>query len=57
MKRRLLQAGAVDAVISTHWEDGGAGAADLATAVMHAADNSNPDDFRFLYVDTDTMRF
>ena len=42
-------AGAVDAVISTHWEDGGAGAADLATAVMDAAESSNPSDFRLLY--------
>jgi formyltetrahydrofolate synthetase len=42
-----LAAGATDAVVSTHWADGGAGAVALAEAVVRAAEK--PTDFRFLY--------
>jgi formate--tetrahydrofolate ligase len=41
------EAGAVAAVPSTHFADGGAGAADLARAVVQAADK--PSDFHYLY--------
>jgi len=44
---KAKEAGAFDAVISTHWEDGGAGAAALAEAVVKASDS--PADFKFLY--------
>jgi formyltetrahydrofolate synthetase len=38
---------AIDAVVSTHWMDGGAGAAELAEAVVRAAEL--PGRFQFLY--------
>jgi formate--tetrahydrofolate ligase len=40
--------------VSTHFADGGAGAADLAEAVAEAAEE--PTDFRFLYPDTASLR-
>ena len=42
-----MKAGAFDAVICRHWELGGAGAADLATAVVQAS--KEPTEFKFLY--------
>jgi formyltetrahydrofolate synthetase len=46
--RRLAQeAGALDAVTSDHWANGGAGAADLGRAVIAACEQ--PSDFRYLY--------
>jgi formate--tetrahydrofolate ligase len=42
-----LEAGAVDAVVSDHFSQGGAGAEDLARAVWSAAQQGAPD-FRFL---------
>jgi formate--tetrahydrofolate ligase len=45
-----LAAGARDAVIATHFTDGGAGAAALAEAVWEAAQAGAPD-FQFLYPD------
>ncbi len=47
IREAALEAGAVDAVPSTHWSDGGAGALALARAVMAAC--GKPSDFRFLY--------
>ena len=47
IKEEALTAGAVDAVVSRHWERGGEGAADLAAAVVKAADT--PSEFRYLY--------
>lgn len=41
------EAGAEDAVVATHWADGGKGAADLARAVVAAANRTSQ--FRFLY--------
>ncbi|MET1232790.1 MAG: formate--tetrahydrofolate ligase, partial [Candidatus Limnocylindrales bacterium] len=49
-----LAAGAADAVVATHFSDGGAGAEDLARAVWGVAQASGTDgadDFRFLYPD------
>ncbi len=37
----------VDAVITNHWEEGGAGAVDLGKAVINAAERES--DFKFLY--------
>ncbi|MDH4228897.1 MAG: formate--tetrahydrofolate ligase [Nitrospirota bacterium] len=45
--RRLCGAEGVEAVSSHHWAKGGAGAADLARAVVNAAER--PNQFRFLY--------
>ena len=45
-----IEAGARDAVVATHFVDGGAGAADLATAVWDAAAEGTPN-FRLLYPD------
>jgi methylenetetrahydrofolate dehydrogenase (NADP+)/methenyltetrahydrofolate cyclohydrolase/formyltetrahydrofolate synthetase len=42
-----LEMGAMDAIVSTHWMDGGAGAKALAEAVVKAAER--PSQFRFLY--------
>jgi formyltetrahydrofolate synthetase len=47
VRRAALEAGAMDAVVSTHWADGGPGARALAEAVVRAAEK--PGEFRFLY--------
>ncbi len=47
VRQAAIEAGAVDAVVSTHWMDGGAGARALAEAVVKAS--QLPSDFRFLY--------
>lgn len=46
LERLVEESGSV-AVQATHWADGGAGAAELADAVMDAA--KQPTDFKFLY--------
>ncbi|MDQ3149118.1 MAG: formate--tetrahydrofolate ligase [Chloroflexota bacterium] len=50
VREAALAAGARDAVIATHFTDGGAGAEALAEAVWEAAQIGAPD-FRFLYPD------
>ncbi len=47
VREAALAFGAFDAVVAEHWEKGGAGAVDLAKAVMRAAEQ--PSEFRFLY--------
>lgn len=47
VRESALSAGAFDAVVTQHWADGGAGATDLAAAVVKASEE--PTDFRFLY--------
>ena len=47
IRKAALQAGAMQAVVSTHWMDGGAGALKLAEAVIRAAEQ--PTHFKFLY--------
>jgi formyltetrahydrofolate synthetase len=47
IREAALKMGAMDAVVSTHWADGGAGAKKLAEAVVKAA--SKPSNFQFLY--------
>jgi formyltetrahydrofolate synthetase len=47
IRAAALQMGAMDAVVSTHWADGGAGAKKLAEAVVKAAEK--PSNFQFLY--------
>ncbi|XP_067943471.1 C-1-tetrahydrofolate synthase, cytoplasmic-like [Watersipora subatra] len=47
VQRVAKEAGAFNAVICNHWAEGGAGAADLAQAVIEATEK--PSQFRFLY--------
>ena len=47
IRKAALEFGAMDAVVSTHWADGGKGAKALAEAVVSAAEK--PSNFKFLY--------
>jgi formyltetrahydrofolate synthetase len=47
VRQYALEEGALDAVVTTHWADGGAGAKKLAEAVVKACDE--PSNFEFLY--------
>lgn len=47
IRQAAVRAGAEDAVVSRHWEEGGAGAVQLAEAVVKAAEK--PSQFKFLY--------
>jgi formyltetrahydrofolate synthetase len=47
VREAALAAGAEDSVVATHWMDGGAGAVELAKAVIKAAEK--PNKFEFLY--------
>ena len=47
VRKAALEAGAMDAVVSRHWMEGGKGAIALAEAVVKAAEK--PSNFRFLY--------
>ncbi len=47
VRKIAIEAGAVDAVMSNHWADGGAGSVELGKAVMAACEQ--PSDFKFLY--------
>ncbi|TKA30792.1 C-1-tetrahydrofolate synthase, cytoplasmic [Salinomyces thailandicus] len=50
-----LAAGAQAAVPANHWAEGGPGAADLAHAVVDAAEKSQPENFKLLYPLTDPV--
>jgi formyltetrahydrofolate synthetase len=54
VREASMKMGAMDAVVSTHWADGGAGAKKLAEAVIKAAEM--PTDFKFLYPLEDTIK-
>jgi len=47
VKKIALEAGADDAALSNHWAEGGAGAIELAEAIIKACEK--PSDFKFLY--------
>jgi methylenetetrahydrofolate dehydrogenase (NADP+) / methenyltetrahydrofolate cyclohydrolase / formyltetrahydrofolate synthetase len=47
VRKAALEAGAEDAVVATHWTEGGKGAVKLAEAVVKAAEK--PSNFKFLY--------
>lgn len=47
IRKTAIEAGAEDAVMADHWARGGAGALDLAKAVVAAC--KKPSDFKFLY--------
>lgn len=53
IKAKSLEAGAVDAIVSNHWEEGGKGAVDLAEGVINAS--KLPKEFKFLYDLNDTV--
>jgi methylenetetrahydrofolate dehydrogenase (NADP+)/methenyltetrahydrofolate cyclohydrolase/formyltetrahydrofolate synthetase len=54
IREAAIRMGAVDAVVTTHWADGGAGAKKLAEAVVKAAEM--PTNFKFLYPLEDTIK-
>ncbi len=47
VRQAAIQAGAMDAVVSRHWMEGGQGAVELAKAVVDACER--PSNFKFLY--------
>ena len=47
VRKAALEAGAEDAVVCTHWMEGGKGAVELAEAVVKACEK--PSNFKFLY--------
>jgi len=47
VRKAAIEAGAMDAVVSRHWMEGGAGAVDLAKAVVEACEK--PSSFKQLY--------
>jgi len=47
VRKAALESGAMDAIVCTHWMDGGKGALALAEAVVKAAEK--PSHFKFLY--------
>lgn len=51
----MAEAGAFDVVVTSHWSKGGAGAVDLAEALVKATTTVTPD-FRFLYPDSATLK-
>lgn len=53
IKKASLEAGAIDAIVSNHWEEGGKGAVDLAKGVISAS--NEPKEFKFLYDLNDTV--
>ena len=56
VREAALAAGARAAVMSDHFQHGGAGAEDLAQAVWEAATESHDDEFRFLSRDDATLQ-
>lgn len=53
---RSRAAGAFDAVVANHWEEGGAGAVELGEALVRATEKSSSNEFRFLYGDDMPLR-
>jgi len=54
VRQAAIHSGAVDAVVSSHWAEGGKGAKKLAEAVVKAADK--PTNFQFLYPLEETIK-
>lgn len=48
IRKSALASGAFDAIVSSHWSDGGAGAKDLAGALIKACESVDSK-FKFLY--------
>jgi len=55
IQKKSLEAGAFAAVMSNHWAKGGAGAIELAEAVV-AACNAPPQEFKYLYPDDASIK-
>ncbi|KAH3679480.1 hypothetical protein WICMUC_000970 [Wickerhamomyces mucosus] len=55
VKKLAKEAGALDAVESNHWGQGGLGAVNLAKAVVESVQHSKPDEFKFLYDVNDSV--
>lgn len=49
--KKSIEAGAFDAVVSNHWEEGGAGAVALGKSLVRATEEAPADGFRFIYED------
>eukprot|EP00743_Colponemidia_sp_Colp-15_P003812 GILK01004112.1.p1 GENE.GILK01004112.1~~GILK01004112.1.p1 ORF type:complete len:672 (+),score=105.01 GILK01004112.1:90-2018(+) len=50
VRKKALEAGAVNAVMANHWAEGGRGAVELGRAVMEACETGRrADNFKFLY--------
>ncbi|CDO94816.1 unnamed protein product [Kluyveromyces dobzhanskii CBS 2104] len=49
IREESIKAGAVDAIVSNHWEEGGKGAVDLAEGIIKAANEEPEEKFKFLY--------
>ncbi|KAG0685567.1 tetrahydrofolate synthase [Kluyveromyces marxianus] len=49
IREESIKAGAVDAIVSNHWEEGGKGAVNLAEGIIKAANEESNKDFKFLY--------
>ena len=49
VKQASMEAGAFDAVLANHWAEGGAGAKELALAVVRACEANDEANFRLLY--------
>lgn len=56
VRKASMEAGAYDAVMSNHWAEGGAGAANLATAVDKACQDNDESNFKFLYDVNQTIK-
>ena len=52
--RQIAAEMGVRSAVSSHFENGGRGATELAEAIVEAADE--PEDFRFLYLEQDSLR-
>ncbi|EDO19179.1 hypothetical protein Kpol_1050p36 [Vanderwaltozyma polyspora DSM 70294] len=49
IREESLKAGASDAIVSNHWEEGGEGAIDLAKGIIKVTNEESNKDFEFLY--------
>eukprot|EP00744_Colponema_vietnamica_P016234 GILI01022768.1.p1 GENE.GILI01022768.1~~GILI01022768.1.p1 ORF type:complete len:701 (+),score=221.18 GILI01022768.1:179-2104(+) len=57
VRRKAMEAGAFDAVLSNHWEEGGVGAVNLARSVMSACEHGKSHSaFQFLYPLEDSIK-
>lgn len=49
IREESLKAGAIDAIVSNHWEEGGLGAVKLAEGIINTTKEYSNDQFKFLY--------
>ncbi|ODV63167.1 formate-tetrahydrofolate ligase [Ascoidea rubescens DSM 1968] len=53
IREASIKAGAIDAIVSNHWQEGGKGAVDLARGIIEAS--NLPKNFKFLYPTESTI--